>query len=145
MRTECYCLWINCPCLLHLVCFSRDNIIQPMGVNEEGKLVPMSGLGENSLDDEAKPETEKDGEADEEDWNIWVFICACQGINSCFNSVDDPKDKVTEQAILTVTKLNKRREMLLLYSFFFWIHPHNMQCRAAFTLVWVKNEIPSVL
>ncbi|XP_072230100.1 chaperone Ric-8A [Leuresthes tenuis] len=46
---------------------SRDNIIQPMGLNEEGKLVPMSGLGENSLADEAKPETEKDGEADEED------------------------------------------------------------------------------
>ncbi|KAM4524283.1 chaperone Ric-8A-like isoform 1-T2 [Odontesthes bonariensis] len=46
---------------------SRDNIIQPMGVNEEGKLVPMSGLGENSVADEAKPETEKDGEADEED------------------------------------------------------------------------------
>ncbi|XP_041830523.1 synembryn-A [Melanotaenia boesemani] len=46
---------------------SRDNIIQPMGVNEEGKLVPMSGLEESSFPEEAKPETERDGDAEEAD------------------------------------------------------------------------------
>ncbi|XP_008281507.1 synembryn-A-like isoform X1 [Stegastes partitus] len=44
---------------------SRDNIIQPMGVDAEGKLVPMSGLGGNSLTEEGKSESEKDGEAGE--------------------------------------------------------------------------------
>ncbi|XP_053197725.1 synembryn-A [Scomber japonicus] len=43
---------------------SRDNIIQPMGVDEEGKLVPMSGLRENSLE-EGQSESEHDGEVDE--------------------------------------------------------------------------------
>ncbi|KAM9716532.1 chaperone Ric-8A-like [Menidia menidia] len=45
---------------------SRESIIQPMGVNAEGKLVPIMGLAENSLSDESKPETEKDGDAEEE-------------------------------------------------------------------------------
>ncbi|CAK6964240.1 synembryn-A [Scomber scombrus] len=43
---------------------SRDNIIQPMGVDAEGKLVPMAGLRENSLE-EGKSGSEHDGEADE--------------------------------------------------------------------------------
>uniref|UniRef100_UPI0037E7F30E synembryn-A n=1 Tax=Semicossyphus pulcher TaxID=241346 RepID=UPI0037E7F30E len=41
---------------------SRDKIIQPMGVNSEGKLVPMSGLRENSLTEEAESESENDGD-----------------------------------------------------------------------------------
>lgn len=47
----------------HLFC--RDNIIQPMGVDAEGKLVPMSGLRENSLTEEGKSGSENEGEADE--------------------------------------------------------------------------------
>uniref|UniRef100_A0A668RMZ7 Synembryn n=1 Tax=Oreochromis aureus TaxID=47969 RepID=A0A668RMZ7_OREAU len=46
---------------------SRDNIIQPMGVDEEGKLVPMSGLKENPLSEEARSESENDGETEEGD------------------------------------------------------------------------------
>ncbi|KAI3365009.1 hypothetical protein L3Q82_001164 [Scortum barcoo] len=33
---------------------SRDSIIQPMGVDSEGKLIPISGLEENSLNEEGK-------------------------------------------------------------------------------------------
>ncbi|XP_031699049.1 synembryn-A-like [Anarrhichthys ocellatus] len=44
---------------------SRDNIIQPMGVDSEGKLVPMSGLRDNSLTEEVKSGSENDGEAEE--------------------------------------------------------------------------------
>lgn len=44
---------------------SRDNIIQPMGVDAEGKLVPMSGLRENSITEEGKSGSENDGEADQ--------------------------------------------------------------------------------
>lgn len=47
--------------------FYRDNIIQPMGVDEEGKLVPMSGLKENPLSEEARSESENDGETEEGD------------------------------------------------------------------------------
>ncbi|KAG7227817.1 hypothetical protein INR49_013611 [Caranx melampygus] len=43
---------------------SRDSIIQPMGVDSEGKLVPMSGLT-----GEGRSESENDGEADEEEKN----------------------------------------------------------------------------
>ncbi|XP_017273957.1 synembryn-A [Kryptolebias marmoratus] len=46
---------------------SRDNIIQPMGVDEEGKLVPMKGLEENPLAEEAKSELENEAESDKED------------------------------------------------------------------------------
>lgn len=49
--------------------FCRDNIIQPMGVDSEGKLVPMSGLTENSLTEEGKPEPENDGGAEEGEKN----------------------------------------------------------------------------
>ncbi|CAN9509085.1 unnamed protein product [Ophioblennius macclurei] len=42
---------------------SRDNIIQPMGVNAEGQLVPMAGLTGNSLTEEPKSESDNDGEA----------------------------------------------------------------------------------
>ncbi|XP_049916408.1 synembryn-A [Epinephelus moara] len=48
---------------------SRDSIIQPMGVDSEGKLVPMCGLGENSLTEEVKSESENDGEAEEGEKN----------------------------------------------------------------------------
>ncbi|XP_026207928.1 synembryn-A [Anabas testudineus] len=48
---------------------SRDNIIQPMGVNSEGKLVPISGLRDNALNEEGKSESENDGEAEEEEKN----------------------------------------------------------------------------
>uniref|UniRef100_A0A672JPN9 Synembryn n=1 Tax=Salarias fasciatus TaxID=181472 RepID=A0A672JPN9_SALFA len=44
---------------------SRDNIIQPMGVDAEGKLVPMSGLTGNSLTEEPKSESDNDGDAGE--------------------------------------------------------------------------------
>lgn len=44
---------------------SRDNIIQPMEVDSEGKLVPMSGLRENSLTEEGKSESGVDGETEE--------------------------------------------------------------------------------
>ncbi|XP_034049026.1 synembryn-A isoform X2 [Thalassophryne amazonica] len=44
---------------------SRGNIIQPMGVNTEGKLVPMTGLRDNSLIEEGRMESEKDGDSDE--------------------------------------------------------------------------------
>ncbi|KAM6897773.1 chaperone Ric-8A [Xenentodon cancila] len=46
---------------------SKDNIIQPMGVDEEGKLVPMSGLGENPTAEEPKSDAESDGETEEGD------------------------------------------------------------------------------
>ncbi|XP_069547345.1 synembryn-A [Brachyistius frenatus] len=48
---------------------SRDNIIQPMGVDAEGKLVPLSGQRGNSLNEEAKSESENDGEAGEDEKN----------------------------------------------------------------------------
>lgn len=51
----------------HLFC--RDSIIQPMGVDSEGKLVPLCGLGENSLTEEVKSESENDGEAEEGEKN----------------------------------------------------------------------------
>lgn len=44
--------------------FCRDSIIQPMGVDSEGKLVPMSGLRENSLTEERESGSENDGEAE---------------------------------------------------------------------------------
>ncbi|KAF3704476.1 Synembryn-A Protein Ric-8A [Channa argus] len=44
---------------------SRDSIIQPMGVDSEGKLVPMSGLNENSLTEERKSESENEAEEEE--------------------------------------------------------------------------------
>ncbi|XP_071319433.1 chaperone Ric-8A isoform X2 [Trachinotus anak] len=44
---------------------SRDSIIQPMGVDSEGKPVPMLGLRENSLTEEGRSESEDDGEAEE--------------------------------------------------------------------------------
>ncbi|KAL6095112.1 uncharacterized protein ACO6RY_16377 [Pungitius sinensis] len=44
---------------------SRDDIIQPMGVDSEGKLVPMLGLRDNSLTEEVKSDSENDGEAEE--------------------------------------------------------------------------------
>ncbi|XP_028332639.1 synembryn-A [Gouania willdenowi] len=44
---------------------SRDNIIQPMGVNAEGKLVPMSGLRGNPLIEETLSESESDEDAGE--------------------------------------------------------------------------------
>ncbi|XP_068439680.1 synembryn-A [Clinocottus analis] len=47
---------------------SRDNIIQPMGVDSEGKLVAMSGLRGNSLTEE-KSGSENDGEAVEGEKN----------------------------------------------------------------------------
>lgn len=47
----------------HLFC--RDNIIQPMEVDSEGKLVPMSGLRENSLTEEGRSESGVDGETEE--------------------------------------------------------------------------------
>lgn len=48
-----------------LLCvFCRDSIIQPMGVDSEGKLVPMSGLT-----GEGRSESENDGEAEEEEKN----------------------------------------------------------------------------
>lgn len=49
--------------------FCRDNIIQPMGVDEEGKLVPMKGLEENPLAEETKSELEDEAESDKEDNN----------------------------------------------------------------------------
>ncbi|XP_056285665.1 synembryn-A [Pseudoliparis swirei] len=47
---------------------SRDNIIQPMAVDSEGKLVPMTGLGGNSTE-EVKSESENDGEEEEGEKN----------------------------------------------------------------------------
>ncbi|XP_061911813.1 synembryn-A isoform X1 [Entelurus aequoreus] len=38
---------------------SRDNIIQPMGVDADGKLVPMAGLRENSLTEESASDTDE--------------------------------------------------------------------------------------
>uniref|UniRef100_A0A096MDT5 Synembryn n=1 Tax=Poecilia formosa TaxID=48698 RepID=A0A096MDT5_POEFO len=40
---------------------SKENIIQPMGMDEEGKLVPMAGL------EEAKSESENEAESDKDD------------------------------------------------------------------------------
>ncbi|XP_034427200.1 synembryn-A isoform X2 [Hippoglossus hippoglossus] len=48
---------------------SRGNIIQTMGVDSEGKLVPLSGLRENSLTEEMRSESENDGEAEEGEKN----------------------------------------------------------------------------
>ncbi|XP_041818074.1 synembryn-A [Chelmon rostratus] len=48
---------------------SRGNIIQPMGVDSEGKLIPMSGLRENSLTEERESGSENDGEAEEGEKN----------------------------------------------------------------------------
>ncbi|XP_061613377.1 synembryn-A isoform X2 [Phyllopteryx taeniolatus] len=39
---------------------SRDNIIQPMGVDADGKLVPMAGLRENSLTEESASDNDTD-------------------------------------------------------------------------------------
>ena len=49
--------------------FCRENIIQPMGVDSEGKLVPLLGLRESFLTEEGRPESENDGEAEEGDKN----------------------------------------------------------------------------
>lgn len=49
--------------------FCRDSIIQPMGVDSEGKLIPMSGLRENSLTEERESGSENDGEAEEGEKN----------------------------------------------------------------------------
>ncbi|XP_054454493.1 synembryn-A [Anoplopoma fimbria] len=48
---------------------SRDKIIQPMGVDSDGKLVPMSGLRDNSLTEEVKSGSENEGEAEEGEKN----------------------------------------------------------------------------
>ncbi|KAM9336461.1 chaperone Ric-8A [Symphorus nematophorus] len=49
---------------------SRDSIIQPMGVDSEGKLVPMmSGLRDNSLTEERDSGSEHDEDAEEGDKN----------------------------------------------------------------------------
>uniref|UniRef100_A0A3Q3K3U8 Synembryn n=1 Tax=Monopterus albus TaxID=43700 RepID=A0A3Q3K3U8_MONAL len=42
-----------------------DNIIQPVGVDSEGKLVPVLGLRGNSLTEEGKSESESDNDAGE--------------------------------------------------------------------------------
>lgn len=49
--------------------FCRDNIIQPMGVDAEGRLVPMSGMREDSLTEEGKSGSEDDEEAEEGEKN----------------------------------------------------------------------------
>lgn len=43
-----------------------------MGVDEEGKLVPMKGLEENPLAEETKSELEDEAQSDKEDkdWNM---------------------------------------------------------------------------
>lgn len=51
----------------HLSC--RGNIIQPMGVDSEGKLVPMSGLRQNSLTEERESGSENDGDTEEGEKN----------------------------------------------------------------------------
>ncbi|KAM6964589.1 chaperone Ric-8A isoform 1-T4 [Tautogolabrus adspersus] len=48
---------------------SREKIIQPMGVNSEGRLVPMSGLRENSLTEGGESGSENDGEGKEGEKN----------------------------------------------------------------------------
>ncbi|XP_059180953.1 synembryn-A [Centropristis striata] len=48
---------------------SRDSIIQPMGVDSEGKLVSISGLMENALTDERKSDSDNDGEAEDGEKN----------------------------------------------------------------------------
>ncbi|XP_022598318.1 synembryn-A-like [Seriola dumerili] len=48
---------------------SRDSIIQPMGVDSEGKLVSVSGLRENSLTEDGRSESENDAEAEEGEKN----------------------------------------------------------------------------
>ncbi|GLD57432.1 synembryn-A-like protein [Lates japonicus] len=48
---------------------SRDSIIQPMGVDSEGKLIPVSGLRENSLTEDGGSESENDREAEEGEKN----------------------------------------------------------------------------
>ncbi|KAJ4940971.1 hypothetical protein JOQ06_027259 [Pogonophryne albipinna] len=48
---------------------SREDIIQPMGVDSEGKLVPMSGMRDLSLPEERKSGSENDGEAEEGEKN----------------------------------------------------------------------------
>ena len=49
--------------------FHREDIIQPMGVDSEGKLVPMSGMRDPSLAEERKSGSENDGEAEEGEKN----------------------------------------------------------------------------
>ncbi|XP_070707867.1 chaperone Ric-8A [Pempheris klunzingeri] len=46
---------------------SRDSIIEPMGVDSQGKLVPMPGLKDISLAEEARRESDNDGEAEDEE------------------------------------------------------------------------------
>ncbi|KAK5850772.1 hypothetical protein PBY51_001619 [Eleginops maclovinus] len=48
---------------------SRENLIQPMGVDSEGKLVPMSGMRDVSLAEERKSGSENEGEAEEGEKN----------------------------------------------------------------------------
>ncbi|XP_039991084.1 synembryn-A isoform X2 [Xiphias gladius] len=48
---------------------SRENIIQPVGVDSEGRLVPMFGLSETALTEEGGSESENDGEAEEGEKN----------------------------------------------------------------------------
>ncbi|XP_010773419.1 synembryn-A [Notothenia coriiceps] len=48
---------------------SREDIIQPMGVDSEGKLVPMFGMRDLSLPEERKSGSESDGEAEEGEKN----------------------------------------------------------------------------
>ncbi|KAG8009150.1 Synembryn-A [Nibea albiflora] len=48
---------------------STGNIIQPMGVDSEGKLVPMSGLRQNSLTEERESGSENDGDTEEGEKN----------------------------------------------------------------------------
>lgn len=45
-----------------------------MGVDEEGKLVPMSALKGNPLSEEAKSDSENDGETHERDEDWFQFI-----------------------------------------------------------------------
>lgn len=49
--------------------FCRENIIQPVGVDSEGRLVPMFGLSETALTEEGGSESENDGEAEEGEKN----------------------------------------------------------------------------
>lgn len=67
-----YFITIHSLVLFTLHVFCRDDNIQPMGVDEEGKLVPMSGLGENLPGEETKSEPESDGDTEkgDKDWNV---------------------------------------------------------------------------
>lgn len=72
-----------------------------MGVNSEGKLVPISGLRDNALNEEGKSESENDREAEEEEKNwkknslhfcrypiskVWLNIC-CMNIEATINKM----------------------------------------------------------